>query len=271
MTESIFDGIQSNVSSVSDGIANFVRSLNTNETDEDEPEDEEFEEADGNQTGAQSGRDTNTAQQIRNAIEQAGRSSNATPQERAAQARNIIESGASTSSEQRNGSDRAQIAERIAQMEGRASRDRTQFIDPNRDFQQLNTGDRLFRTGRGDLLIMPTSGAPGEQNGTLFVRPDGSYDLQTPHAVSVKTGRDGSTSMSFANGDTVTFQNGRITAVQRGSQSAIAMPEGRQPRQNLDELRQMRPGIEIPNRRMPAEGANRRLSPSEPSPRSPEE
>ncbi len=131
--------------------------------------------------------------------------------------------GSRNNSADRTAADRAQNIERTQRAEGRAGRDRVQYIDSTRDFQTLNTGDRLVRTTQGEVLIMPA--APGEQSGSLYVRRDGSYDLQTSQSVQVTPNRDGSTTMRFANGDTVTFAQGRITAVQRGGMSSVTPPD----------------------------------------------
>lgn len=74
---------------------------------------------------------------------------------------------------------------------------------------KLATGDTLVKDGDQEMLFMPN----GDK---LKVNKDGSYSLNAKGGVTVKS-EDGSTTITYANGDSVTFSKNGIDSISRGN------------------------------------------------------
>jgi len=98
---------------------------------------------------------------------------------------------------------------KMEQMDGfRRPRKSEIVVRPDQDgVEKLSTGDTYVKDGDREILFMPN----GDK---LSVNKDGSYDLRSKGGVEVKS-KDGHTTLTFANGDQVTFSKDGISSVSR--------------------------------------------------------
>jgi hypothetical protein len=80
---------------------------------------------------------------------------------------------------------------------------------PSDGIRELRTGDKFVKDGDREILFMPN----GDK---LSVNKDGSFDLKSKGGVEVKK-EGGVTTITFANGDKVSFSKQGIETIQRGN------------------------------------------------------